>query len=352
MTTKRANWLFLTVILVHIGVVLAFSFIGEGITISILANFILAQGMVIVPTLVFVFIFERESRQPAVEQTVYGVPLTGSGVRIPFEAAGFHKIKISTLLMIIPCTFLIMPLVVVLNALSLFFTDNTMASMQGDIVDMPFALMLFMIGIFGPFCEEFVFRGVIYRSYRRDDWDKDNSRYENGRNGGLQAIFLSAFLFGLMHMNLNQMIYAFAMGVFLALLVEAAGSLWASVFCHMFFNSVEVILMYASRRFLDNIYGRAAETSAVALTTQELLAALSLYLVIAAVTTPIAGCIIVWLAKNEGRQQAFSALFFRRKKQGVFRMQNGQETHYLLSVPLIVAIVLCLGYMSLEFFFW
>ena len=62
---------------------------------------------------------------------------------------------------------------------------------------------------------------------------------------------------------------------------------------------------------------------------------------IAAVTTPIAGCVIVWIAKNEGRQAAFSALFSRRASQR-------QRADYLLSVPLIIAIVLCLGYMSLE----
>ena len=80
--------------------------------------------------------------------------------------------------------------------------------------------------------------------------------------------------------------------------------------------------------------------------------ALSVYLIIAAVTTPIAGCIVVWIAKNEGRQQALADLFTRRKKREAGRTQEGQEKEprYLLSVPLIVTIVICLGEMSLEFF--
>ncbi|MDE7246765.1 MAG: CPBP family intramembrane metalloprotease [Lachnospiraceae bacterium] len=338
MTTKKANWLFLTIILVHIGVVVLLNFAWERISINIIMNFFLSEMILMVPTLLFLLISEQKSHQtrPPV-YGAYGMEPAAPVIPRPFEAAAFHKIKISTLLMIVLCTFLIMPLVVVLNALSMFFTDNAMAALQGDIVDTPFVVMLFMIGIMGPFCEEFVFRGVIYRSYRRRDEDENNERYKNGRSGGIRAILLSAFLFGLMHMNYNQMIYAFAMGILLAFLVEAAGSLWASVFCHMFFNSIEVVLMYVSSSILSSAYGRAASEAAAELTTQELLAALSVYLIIAAVTTPIAVCVVVLIAKNEGRQDAVAALFAKSQK-------------HLLSIPLIVAMVLCFGYMSLEFF--
>ena len=346
MTIKRANWLFLTIILTHIGVALLLYFGGSRFFVDIVTNFLLSEGILMIPTALFLFASARRTGQ--------ALPAGGSaennagGLR-PFEAAAFHRVKISTLLMIALCTFLIMPLVVVLNALSMFFVDNALDFLQGDIESMPFSVMLLMIGIVAPFCEEFVFRGVIYRSYRGNDRNGNNGCYAADRREGLRAVLLSAFLFGLMHMNYNQMIYAFAMGIFLALLVEAAGSLWASVFCHMFFNSVEVVLMYVSSWLQDSIYGQTAG-GAVEPTTRGLLTALSFYLIIAAVTTPIAGCIIVWIAKNEGRQQAFSALFFRRKKQGVSQQQNEQEPYYLLSVPLVVAIVLCLGFMSLEFF--
>ncbi len=329
MTTKRANWLFLTIILVHIGVVLLLlipAFAGHEVTIGIAVNFMISEGILMVPTILFLLAFERETPRP-------------------FEAAAFHKVKISTLLMIALCTLLIMPLVCVCNVLTMFFTDNAVASLQGDILDMPFPVMLFMIGIFGPFCEEFVFRGVIYRSYRREDKEADDNLRPNGvRGGGIRAILLSALLFGLMHMNFNQALYAFVIGIFLAFLVEAAGSLWASVFCHMFFNSIEVVLMYASDHILNSVYFQGAGEMAAELTTQSLLAALSVYLMIAFVTTPIAVCIIVWIVKNEGRQEAMAALLSGRRKT------QSEGRGYLLSVPLIVAMVLCLGFMSLELF--
>lgn len=334
MTTKKANWLFLTIILVHIGVVMLLTFAGDKISIGMITNFLLSEGILMVPTLLFLLAFERKA--PRMERMTYGTEPAMSEISRPFEAAAFHKVKISTLLMIMLCTFLIMPLVIVLNALSMLFADNAMASLQGYIVEIPFPIMLFMIGILAPFCEEFVFRGVIYRSYRRKGECENTGCYKNDR-GGFRAVLLSALLFGLMHMNFNQMIYAFAMGILLALLVEAAGSLWASVFCHMFFNSVEVVFMYISSSIWGSDYGQIVSEAATELTTQALLAALSVYLIIAAVTTPIAVCVVVWIAKNEGRQGTLAGLFAKSKE-------------YLMSVPLIVAIVLCLGYMSLEFF--
>lgn len=316
MTSKKANWLFLTIILVHIGTVLFLLFGGENITIDITANFLVSESILMVPALLFLMIFGRKGRRSM-----------GACGNIKTESIMFRRVKISTLLMTMLCTLLIMPLVTVLNALTMFFTDNAVAALQGDILDTPFPIMLFMIGIFGPFCEEFVFRGIMYRSYRK--------------NAGIGAVLLSAFTFGLMHMNFNQALYAFGIGVFLAFLVEAAGSLWASICCHMFFNSCQVVLMYLSGRLLNSVYGQAVSEKAQEITTQDLLAVLSVYLVIASVTTPIAICVIAWIVKNEGRQEAVKEMLTSKR-----RAASG----YLLSVPLILAVVLCLGYMSLELF--
>lgn len=112
-----------------------------------------------------------------------------------------------------------------------------------------------------------------------------------------------------MHMNFNQAVYAFAIGIFLAFLVEAAGSLWASVICHMFFNSYEVVLMYLAKAVGGSAYMESAGRAAEELTNVELQAAIAVYLLIAAVTTPIAVCCVAWIAKNEGRQGAVRALF-------------------------------------------
>ena len=326
MTSKLANWLFFTMIMTHIAVVLFLSLFGAYISIGIILNFFLGEAILMVPALLFLLLGRQK--------------------------LAFRRIKISSLLMIVLCTFLIMPLVTVLNTLTMFFTDNAVAAIEGDILSVPFPVMLFMIGIFGPFCEEFVFRGIIYGSYA--GWSETGEAGAGGsmarRRGGLSAIMLSALTFGLMHMNFNQAVYAFAIGIFLAFLVEAAGSLWASVFCHMIFNSLQVVLMYVSKAVLGSEYAKAVSEASGELTNADLQAGLAVYLVIAAVATPIAGCCVAWIVKNEGRQEAVRALF--HPAAGSMAQKNTPDTaarqEHLLSVPLIVAIVLCLGYMSLE----
>ncbi|MBP3475219.1 MAG: CPBP family intramembrane metalloprotease [Lachnospiraceae bacterium] len=302
MNSKKSNWLFLTIILVHFAVVAFLLFMGSRIEFGIMINLLVSEGIIAVPAVLFLLF--SKSR--------WG------------EVLGFHKIRISTFFMIVLFTFLVMPLITVLNAISMFFTENAVASMEQDIMGVAFPVMLFLIGMFGPFCEEFVFRGVIYGGYLKS-------------GNKLRAILLSALLFGLMHMNVNQAIYAFVIGILLAFLMEATGSLWAPVFCHMIFNSEQVCLMYLSNKILGLLPETGIE--AMQITQEELLAALSVYLVIAAITTPIALCVLAWIAKNENRETDVKQIWVKR----------GEAREYLVSVPLIIAIVLCLAYMSLEF---
>lgn len=305
MNSKRVNWLFLCLIAANMALlalmIISYLVWGHGIDIPIVANFAISQMMIMLPA----FLFMLASKQKTV---------TGSYN----EMLGFHKIKISSFFMIILFTFLIMPMATALNAVSMLFVDNTVNAISDDVLQMPFAVMLFLIGIFGPFSEEFVFRGVIFRGYK---------------NSGsvFWAVFWSALLFGLMHLNFNQAAYAIALGIMFGLLVEATGSLWSSVIAHMVFNSQQVCLMYLAD-YLPDSY--TSET----LTQEMLIGAIGPYLIAAAIATPLAVCVLVWLAGNEQREDKWRNIWAcRKEKRGTF-----------VSIPLIIAVVISLAYMSLE----
>lgn len=210
---------------------------------------------------------------------------------------------------------LITPLSMVLNAISMLFVENAVNAMSDSILAMPFPVMLFMIAMFGPFSEEFVFRGVVLNGYKRS-------------SSVFLSIICSALLFGLMHMNFNQAIYATAMGIMFALVVEATGSLWSSVIAHMLFNVPSVF----------TIYLQPEESAEMVLTNEDLLMVIGPYMIAAVVCTALAGCVLVWLAKNENREEYFGSIWDRRK----------EKKEKLVSVPLIIAVVLCLILMSLE----
>lgn len=306
MNSKKVNRIFMTIILVHIAVVFLLTVLSPIFTLEIVPNFILSQSMILVPALI-------------------GVLLSKENL---VQFARFRRIKISSVFMIILFTFLAMPLTVVINAISMLVVDNTVAAISGDVLELPFILMLFIIGIFGPFSEELVFRGVVYQGYKKS-------------GTAFQAMILSALLFALMHMNINQAAYAFVIGLIMILLVEATGSIWSSVLFHVVFNSEQVCMMY----LMDLIPGMGSlQESQELLTTDMLLMAIGSYSMIAMVTTALAGCVLAWIAKNEKREEALRSLWTSRKQ----KKENSDVDSKMITVPLIIGIVLALSYMSLE----
>lgn len=315
MSNKKVNWMFLCIILtnflllfVMIALAILSSAINIRIDLGIIESLFLAQAIMLVPAAFFIVSSCMGSR------------------KVPFnELLGFHKIKLSTLFMVILFTFLLMPMTSAINSISMLFVDNAVNAISDEILQMPFLVMLFMIGVFGPFSEEFIFRGVIFRGYK-------NSA------STLRAIIWSAILFGLMHLNFNQAAYAIAMGVMCALVVEASGSLWASVITHMIFNMPSVCTMYLADFFEPGYYSEGNVDEA--LTNSELIAMIGPILVVAVITTSIAICVLVWIAKNENRSEHFRNIWVRRK----------ENRGHIISIPLIIAIVLCFIYMLMDVF--
>ena len=123
------------------------------------------------------------------------------------------------------------PVAVFCNSISTMFVDNTVLAMSDSILSEPFPVMVALIGVFGPLCEELCFRGYIF---------------QNLKSGGktAAAAVVSGILFGLIHMNLNQALYGVALGTIMAFAVAATGSLWSSIIMHVLLNSLEVAGMY------------------------------------------------------------------------------------------------------------
>lgn len=330
MNSKKVNWIFLSIILMHFAVVALITLLAwkYGIELEIVPNFLLSQGIILAPALLGVLLSKEN--------------LPG--------LAGFHKIKVSSAFKILLFTFLSMPLTSLINMVTMLFVDNTVAAISGEVLEAPFLVMLSIIGIFGPFSEELVFRGIVYQGYKRTGTT-------------FCAMILSALLFALMHMNFNQAAYAFAIGIIVVMLVEATGSLWSSVIFHMFFNSQQVCLMYLSDAM--SLIGNGMEEAEELLTTDILLLAISVWLILATISTALAACVLVWIAKGENRVDALRAIWTERK-QGK-RIQPPQENggmetdaeetgrpkenarqNRMVTIPLLIAIVLALSYMSLE----
>lgn len=111
-----------------------------------------------------------------------------------------------------------------INAISVMFTENAMTAAMAQ-VQYHFWESIVIYAVLPALVEELLFRGCIFRGIP----DKKT------------AIIVSSVLFALLHMNFNQMSYAFFMGIFFALAVAVTDNLSMSIAMHLLFNSINLI---------------------------------------------------------------------------------------------------------------
>jgi len=106
-----------------------------------------------------------------------------------------------------------------------------------------FIITLLGVGIAGPFIEEVVFRGLIYNELKR------HMRI-------MPAVVIQALLFGIYHLNVVQGIYAFLLGIILALALNWTGTIWSSILIHFSFNTFNIAISYfADESYLESTEG-------------------------------------------------------------------------------------------------
>ncbi len=232
----------------------------------------------------------------------------------------YNKVKPSTLLYALIFTWLSMPLTTLINAISMLFVDNTVMALSEQILGVAFPVMLFFMAVVPALCEETLFRGIVYGGYRK-------------HGNKFTAVLLSGFLFGIMHMNLNQALYALAIGVLLALLLEATDSILPTILFHFVYNAQSCCLMYFVEEIVPGFYSDPANLEA-ATAAADLYTMIAVYIVIAAIFTPLAICMLYKIAKNEGRVEQLKETL-PGKKEGKAR---------IATVSFVIATVLAVGF--------
>lgn len=94
-----------------------------------------------------------------------------------------------------------------------------------------FLLDVVVTAILPGICEEFCHRGLLVNGFKQLDIKK--------------TVLLVGFLFGLMHLNVEQFFYASIIGMFLTLLVYITGSIIPSMIIHFMNNFMGLYLTFA-----------------------------------------------------------------------------------------------------------
>ena len=109
--------------------------------------------------------------------------------------------------------------------------SNTYQQVEEKQLAVPVILAVLIYGIITPFCEEIMFRGIVFRKLKKF------MPY-------LGAMLLQACLFGLYHGNIVQGLYGFFMGLLLAFVYELYDNFIAPLLFHMLSNLAILLTAY------------------------------------------------------------------------------------------------------------
>ncbi|MCR4806691.1 MAG: CPBP family intramembrane metalloprotease [Lachnospiraceae bacterium] len=301
-TIKRVNGFFLVLVILRIGASVGLSMLdGEAVTLGTYTSLMLPQLLILVPSFLFFII---------------------SGYDIT-EWIPFRKLRGGTVALIILFTFLIMPLITFVNVFSQLFTENAAVNMFSEMSSASSAILFLIVGLVGPFCEEFTFRGVIYGGLRKSGYP-------------LAAAAVTGIYFGLMHLNLNQFCYVLVLGTIMCLVNEAAGSVWASIIAHVIVNTWNMLLMLLAERFYSAMGLDVFDQAGKMVSTDEKLSFMGILLVVSVVTILIAAGVFVAIGVHEGRLDKIKAIFRPDHEDGT------ERDRHIITIPGYLAMAMCL----------
>ncbi|MCR4923117.1 MAG: CPBP family intramembrane metalloprotease [Lachnospiraceae bacterium] len=284
---KKVNYLFLTTILLYLLIVLFAALMSVvGLGMGNLGALFLGEVVILLPALIFILANRWDVR----------------------EMIPFRKIKASSFWFTVLLAICIMLPAQWINIVSQLFTDSPASAAVLEIVgEIPFGTAFFAVAIFGPLCEEVVFRGVIFQGLRK------SSRIV------LSAV-ISALFFGLMHMNLNQFLYTFFLGFVLAMLTEATGSIVTPFIVHFIVNGYNIIAAYVLI-FLSS--GRDKGLSAMIQSSMErgpsklyYFFAAGMYFIPALLASFLAFLLYKAICKREGSLEHIKGIFKKKDEGG------------------------------------
>jgi len=155
---------------------------------------------------------------------------------------------------IIAISMFLQPAMMVISALSSLLFPNEVAELMGGMMSrttaFPLISMLLAAAVTPAICEELVFRGYIQSQYKNYTIKK--------------AAVINGLFFGIIHMNPQQFVYAFAMGIVFALMVHYTRSIRAAILSHFIVNGSQLTLIYIATRTQEMAYTANHYTAAAA----------------------------------------------------------------------------------------
>ena len=140
-----------------------------------------------------------------------------------------RKVSPLNIFLITLITLTIMPLAMLVGAVTNVFFENNIIETVSGIAEMNLPLSILIIGIVPSIFEEISLRGVVLSNYRHVDIRV--------------AALANGLFFGLMHLNPFQFFYAFLLGYIFSFFVFYTGSIFSAIYAHFIFNTTQLLLL-------------------------------------------------------------------------------------------------------------
>lgn len=318
---QQTGFLFFVLMLVHvIASLFAPSIVYEDVAVNILYS----QGLILIPVILFFIITKRN----------------------PFKFIQLNKIHWLSVILLIVLTYCMLPLMTVINLFSMLFVKNHTAALITDsITDYGLIGSTLLFALTPALIEEISYRGVFYQAAR-------------GRRP-IRAMVVSGLLFGAMHMNFNQILYACVMGVIFGLVIEASGSLLSTMIMHFMFNFNSVFLSWGINKIINSeFYKKLMESSGQEMQMAEaasteipivtMLFMIVVYAVMAVVGIGIGYFVLRGIAKLNHKDEQFKALLSKLKKKPVQEIEGETSSEEepktkIWNIWYTLGIILCVG---------
>lgn len=157
------------------------------------------------------------------------IPILIRKIKMPTK-----KINNISLLIMIGVTFSLVYNLLIFSLNKIFNFTNMF-----DVSEISIIINLISVGIIGPILEELVFRGIVYERLRIN-------------NSKRKSVILTGLLFGILHGNIIQFIYAFIFNFILINVYDEEKNIFAPIIMHVSANSSLILLLSIIKKL--NIY--------------------------------------------------------------------------------------------------
>ncbi|WP_139902365.1 CPBP family intramembrane glutamic endopeptidase [Clostridium thermarum] len=264
----------------------------------------------------------------------------------PKEVFRLNKIKPIDAAIAITIAFFAQPVASFLSQITALFFDNPVAQAFEILKDISYPKLLFMMAITPAICEELVTRGIVLHGYNKTSI--------------LRAALINGLVFSILHLDPQQSLYTFVLGVLFAYMVRITNSIWASVLCHFTFNGIQVTMLELSQMLKDKVgtevIEAAQEAQQVTTAAQTAIMLAVSFVIALGSAAAIVGLLIYMNNRNKkavaaaySEGNAYDNINYEIDNERAYLFNNvqQQERTFIAYIPLVILIFLYIAIMMI-----